>query len=208
MGDTKKPILVRCLSQHELTGKQDVLLLTILINLELVLTRLGKEEEAARCQKRRRALEAKFNAVDMSFPPDEPNVRKPHYGKGRAPEPAATSATQRELREPRQEREMEEDAAAASGIEAEVRTVIAANEQDRDLIANPTKSERRVFDHNETHYGYRSDGSRYSYEVPVLIGVKLNCVATTIRIAFFQSCFSCFLEAAFFLDAAVALKLS
>lgn len=34
-----EPILLRCLSQYGLTGKQDGLLLTILTNLELVFTR-------------------------------------------------------------------------------------------------------------------------------------------------------------------------
>lgn len=63
-----EPILRRCLSQYELTGKQDAFLLSILTNLELVYSQLGKPKEAAACQAKRRALEAKFDAVDMSFP--------------------------------------------------------------------------------------------------------------------------------------------
>jgi len=203
-----EPILLRCLSQYELTGKQDVFLLTILTNLQLVFTRLGKEKEAAACQAKRRDLEAKFDAVDISFAPDEPNVRKPKYGPKKFKFPAATTRQPREAQEPGESRierdQLVVDAPAASGVPAEVRTVIAANEQDRDLISNPTKSERRVFDHNETHYGYRSDGSRYSYlepiyrrevfdvtkeaEIPILEDLHSMCASHSLGNSIYQRC--------------------
>jgi hypothetical protein len=69
-----EPILLRCLSQYELTGNQDAFLLSILTNLELVYSQLGKPKEAAACQAKRRALEVKFDAVDMSFPSSETKV--------------------------------------------------------------------------------------------------------------------------------------
>lgn len=203
-----EPILLRCLSQYGLTGKQDGLLLTILTNLELVFARLGKEKEAAACQSKRRALEAKFDVVDMSFAPDEPNVRKPKYGPKKFNFPTATTRQPREAQEPGESRlerdQLVVDGPAASGVPAEVRTVIAANEQDRDLISNPTKSERRVFDHNETHYGYRSDGSRYSYletiyrrevfdvtkeaEIPVLEDLHSMCASHSLGNSIYQRC--------------------
>ena len=85
-----EPILLRCLSQYELTGNQDAFLLSILTNLELVYSQLGKEKEAAACQTKRRALEAKFDAVDMNFATGGSKERMPQY---RAPRPAARTTT-------------------------------------------------------------------------------------------------------------------
>lgn len=149
-----EPILLRCLSQYELTGKQDAFLLSILTNLELVYSQLGKPKEAAACQSKRRALEAKFDAVDMSFPSSEPKVRQSQFASPRAAAQLTTikssSSLPQEQRVPGQERPLQDGAPATSGIQAEVRTVIAATEHDRELISDPTTGERTVFDHYET----------------------------------------------------------
>ena len=171
-----EPILLRCLSQYELTGKQDAFLLSILTNLELVYSQLGKPKEAAACQAKRRALEAKFDAVDMSFPSSEPKVRQSQYGppRGATQFTASTAAEQpisssllQEQRVPRQEGQLQDGAPATSGIQAEVRTVIAATEHDRELISDPTTGERTVFDHYETRYRDVTVGLQTPYQEPV-----------------------------------------
>ncbi len=194
-----EPILLRCSSQYELTGNQDAFRLSILTNLELVYSQLGKEKEAAACQSKWRALEAKFDAVDMTFAPGESRVRKPQYGAPRAaaqptanaatassssssssssslsssssssssPSSASSSSLPQEPRVPRQERELGDSASAKSGIQAEVRTVIAATEHDRELISDPTTGERTVFDHYETRYLDVTVGLKTPYQEPV-----------------------------------------
>ena len=171
-----EPILLRCLSQYELTGKQDAFLLSILTNLELVYSQLGKPKEAAACQAKRRALEAKFEAVDVSFPSSEPKVRQSQFASPRAAAQPTTNNTSssssssslpQEQRVPRQERQLQDGAPTASGIQAEVRTVIAATEHDRELISDPTTGERTVFDHYETRYRDVTVGLRTPYQEPV-----------------------------------------
>ncbi|MBA4026931.1 MAG: hypothetical protein C0473_01680 [Cyanobacteria bacterium DS3.002] len=165
-----EPILLRCLSQYELTGKQDAFLLSILTNLELVYSQLGKPKEAAACQAKRRALEAKFDAVDMSFPSSEPKVRQSQFASPRATAqliPSSLSSLPLEQRVPRQERQLQDGAPATSGIEAEVRTVIAATEHDLELILDPTTGERTVFDHYETRYRDVTVGLQTPYQEPV-----------------------------------------
>lgn|GEM_PF-1914104 len=88
-----EPILLRCLSQYELTGNQDAFLLSILTNLELVYSQLGKEKEAASCQTKRRALEAKFDAVDMNFATGGSKERMPQYVAPRAAARPTTNST-------------------------------------------------------------------------------------------------------------------
>lgn len=89
-----EPILLLCLSQYELTGNQDAFLLSILTNLELVYSQLGKEKEAAACQTKRRALEAKFDAVDMNFATGGSKERMPQYVAPRtAARPIANSTS-------------------------------------------------------------------------------------------------------------------
>jgi hypothetical protein len=166
-----EPVLLRCLSQYELTGKQDAFLLSILTNLELVYSQLGKPKEAAACQAKRRALEAKFDAVDMSFPSSEPKVRQSQFASPRAaaqltPSSSLSSLLQ-EQRVPRQERQLQDGAPTTSGIQAEVRTVIAATEHDRELISDPTTGERTVFDHYETRYRDVTVGLQTPYQEPV-----------------------------------------
>lgn len=167
-----EPILLRCLSQYEFTGKQDAFLLSILTNLELVYSQLGKPKEAAACQAKRRALEAKFDAVDMSFPSSEPKVRQSQFASPRAtaqliPSSSSLSPLPQEQRVPRQERQLQDGAPATSGIQAEVRTVIAATEHDRELISDPTTGERTVFDHYETRYRDVTVGLQTPYQEPV-----------------------------------------
>lgn len=168
-----EPILLRCLSQYELTGKQDAFLLSILTNLELVYSQLGKPKEAAACQAKRRALEAKFDAVDMSFPSSEPKARQSQFASPRAAAQLTTitssslSSLPQEQRVPRQERQLQDGAPATSGIKAEVRTVIAATEHDRELILDPTTGERTVFDHYETRYRDVTVGLQTPYQEPI-----------------------------------------
>lgn len=170
-----EPILLRCLSQYELTGKQDAFLLSILTNLELVYSQLGKPKEAAACQAKRRALEARFDAVDMSFPSSEPKVRQSQFASPRAAAQLTTitssssssSSLPQEQRVPRQEQSLKDVAPATNGIQAEVRTVIAATEHDRELISDPTTGERTVFDHYETRYRDVTVGLRTPYQEPV-----------------------------------------
>jgi hypothetical protein len=123
----------------------------------------------------------------MTFAPGESKVRKPQYGAPRATaQPTTTAATSssssssssapssssflslpQEPRVPRQERELGDGAPTASGIQAEVRTVIAATEHDRELISDPTTGERIVFDHYETRYRDVTVGLQTPYQEPV-----------------------------------------
>ena len=136
-------------------------------------------------------METKFDAVDMTFAPGESKVRKPQYGAPRAaaqpaaataatasssssslfpsssPSSASSSSLAQEPMGPRQPRELGDSSSAKSGIQAEVRTVIAATEHDRELISDPTTGERTVFDHYETRYRDVTVGLQTPYQEPV-----------------------------------------